>query len=727
MTRDERPPLLGRWIGWRLRGLIGIALLACVSIYALVRVLAETPVLPLDWRAGELGAAIVDAAGADARTLRSITVDGRTWPVDATLLAVAPRFQLDAARRADTVALHAAIARTRAPVRLDHDRGPPQQLSTAPRGAAGLPWALWPLAAVALAVVLVGGVVGLAQPHAGNLYFLAITVCQFVNLLLLAVSLAPGIGLPPTLVQADAPLRTALDLAVAALAVCALSSTPPQGSRLGKDAMACVAVAACCTIAAVLTPLPGWLPQLVVLALGAAVVASARTATQGSVATSTPPPVLGVTATWLAAGWLLGVAAAIAIAAVQWGALDPVIGQAGALVWGLVPALLLLAPLALRSRQALREFALLAGVSAVAAAMDLLFVSVFSLDAFASLALVVFVALGAYAGTRQWLFDRLLANQALTTERLFDQLYRAAREVQAHPESHAAQLAALLRGLFDPLDVVRSPQPLGRARVAGGGASLRVPLLPLPHDGESDGDGAVRGALVLHHAGRGRRVFTREDARLADRVVEQLRRAVAYDSAVERGRSEERARIAQDLHDDIGARLLTLMYQAPNAEMEDYVRHTLKDLKTLTRGLAAGDQRWSHAVAEWKADIAQRLGAARIELVWMAEHDEDPRLSVVQWSALTRVLRELVSNAIHHAHATQVQVRLHLQAQRLELSVTDDGQGADPAAWSQGLGLGGVKKRVKLLGGQVRWRAAAPQGIVCEVTIPSLAATATRP
>ena len=67
---------------------------------------------------------------------------------------------------------------------------------------------------------------------------------------------------------------------------------------------------------------------------------------------------------------------------------------------------------------------------------------------------------------------------------------------------------------------------------------------------------------MLRFAERGKRMFSRDDARLTDRVVEQLRRAVAYDKAVERGRSEERARIAQDLHDDIGARLLTLMYKA---------------------------------------------------------------------------------------------------------------------------------------------------------------------
>ena len=217
-------------------------------------------------------------------------------------------------------------------------------------------------------------------------------------------------------------------------------------------------------------------------------------------------------------------------------------------------------------------------------------------------------------------------------------------------------------------------------------------------------------------------MFSRDDARLTDRVVEQLRRAVAYDKAVERGRSEERARIAQDLHDDIGARLLTLMYKAQSPEMEDYVRHTLKDLKTLTRGLASSDQRLSHATAEWKTDIAQRLSAAQIELSWTFNFDRDIVLGVVQWSALTRVLRELVSNAIQHSCATHLEVTASLEGGRLRLTLADDGIGRDPQAWSHGLGLGGVRKRVKLLGGDVQWRENGRAGIVCTVLVPDIGA-----
>jgi signal transduction histidine kinase len=233
-------------------------------------------------------------------------------------------------------------------------------------------------------------------------------------------------------------------------------------------------------------------------------------------------------------------------------------------------------------------------------------------------------------------------------------------------------------------------------------------------------------AVQLRFAQRGQRLFTQEDARLAQRVLEQLRRAVAYDDAVERGRHEERQRIAQDLHDDIGARLLTLMYQSPSKEMEDYIRHTLQDLKTLTRGLAATEHQLSHAAAEWKADLTQRLQAAEGQLGWSVQFDQDLRLSVVQWSALTRVLRELVTNALYHGHAGRIDVNMVLQGGALALCVVDDGQGRDPASWAHGLGMGGVRKRVKLLGGQVQWMERAPRGVVCEVQVPRFCDTGKR-
>jgi signal transduction histidine kinase len=384
------------------------------------------------------------------------------------------------------------------------------------------------------------------------------------------------------------------------------------------------------------------------------------------------------------------------------------IGAAAWLVF--IASMLLMLQFLAGTQQVIRGLSLLAGAGTMAASLDLLFVAVFSLDRFASVMLALFITLGAYAGLRQWLLDHMLARERVTAERMFERLYRVAREVRVRPQSVGEQLTRLLREIFEPLEIEKAERRADRARVIGNGANLLVPLPRLSGAGEP-------GVIELHFAQRGRSMFTADDALLADRVVEQLSRAVAFDEAVERGRSEERLRIAQDLHDDIGARLLTLRYQAPTREMEDYLRDTLKDLNTLTRGLAAADHRLSHAVVEWKADIAQRPAAADCEFGWAFAYDIDIELSVVQWSALTRILRELVSNAMAHAHATRVDIDAGLERGVLALSVTDIGIGRKPDAWRHGLGLGGVRKRVWQLGGEVHWREAGGRGIARHVAI----------
>ena len=153
----------------------------------------------------------------------------------------------------------------------------------------------------------------------------------------------------------------------------------------------------------------------------------------------------------------------------------------------------------------------------------------------------------------------------ITMERLFQRLYRIAREVERRPDSLDASLLRLMRELFDPLEVQIVQGEMRHATLRGNGSVL---LVPVPHIEGPTLSRRPRTVMLLKHASKGQRLFSSEDARLAERVFEQLHRALSFDQAVEQGRSEERLHIAQDLHDDIGARLLTLMYQAPNAESE---------------------------------------------------------------------------------------------------------------------------------------------------------------
>lgn len=711
-------------LGWRTRVVAAAALLACLAVFLLVRALAATPTLGAGWRTDSEGRLI-----ASAMPLRQGMVDagvvvgmldahGRPLAVAPEMLQRSPRWIVKDADRTQHAKLHARLnqAVRLGPMTLVFADRAPLALKPHARGVAGLGAGFWLMAALAVALFLIAAVVAAARPNERNLLYAIMAACQAANLAFIAVESVPGLLMPQWLLDWDFVGRTSLDLVTSAALIQA-TGVHPRALRnrflaaVTGWAVALLLIGWVCT-----GQLPGawWWTQCAAIASGLIAIAQLQHARKLE-----PHPAslllrrLAMVAVATLA--LLTLAIATASASTASAHLATAIGST---VWVVfLSSLLAMLPFLSRSQQVLREFSMLAGVSTVATSLDLLFVALFSLGQFASVTLALFISVAIYASVRQWLLNRIMDNTVLTTERAFEQLYRLARQVERQPEHVGERLCQLLRELFEPMEAMLVARHLHAAHVAGDGSTLIVPVPPMPGLEEQP-----ESTVVLRYARKGTRLFCADDATLAERICEQLKRAVAFDQAVEQGRSEERKRLAQDLHDDIGARLLTLMYRASDPETEDYVRHTLKDLKTLTRGLAASNHRLSHAAAEWKADIAQRLNAASCELVWSFSADNDLLLNVVQWSALTRALRELVNNIISHAQASLVEVDVTLHHGNLAITVRDNGVGGPPSHWAHGLGLNGVRKRVRHLGGHVEWQQRSDCGIQCRIVIPSLAA-----
>lgn len=714
---------LSRWMGWRLRLLVVAALLGCVAVLLLARWLAESPVVDATWKASSQGQLqLVSSADPtlklhEGRALIGVIGAGNSMAVvDALTLRRSSRWISDDIERERHRAMHEQLstALAQGEVRLFFSDGEMVEASPARRGLGSLGVMFWLLSGLAVVLYMVAMVVVLAWPNARNLLYALAALCQSGTLALIAIESTMGLALPLPLPRWNMPVHLGLGLITAAAVVHAAALHPRRvPGAAGVAWLAWVSVAALIVLLGAGELSGGWWW----LQGGVTVYGLVAIALLSWSHHIEPHPFAIVMRRFgmLAVGtWvLLTLTLAASSGAPQ---IQQQIAAVGPTIWSVfLASLLLLLPFLSKSQQVMREFSLLAAISTVATALDLLFVAVFSLGQFASLTLALFLSLGLYSGVRQWLLNQVRNQNVLTTERMFEKLYRIAREVEAHPERTSALLSQLLRELFEPMEALVVDKHSSATRVTGGGSTLIIPVPEL-----MNGDAGEAGSILIRFAHHGRRLFTTEDARLADRVVEQLRRAVAFDKAVEQGRSEERLRLAQDLHDDIGARLLTLMYKAQSPEMEDYVRHTLQDLKTLTRGLAAPNHPLSHAAAEWKADLTQRLTAAQISLGWSFSADCDISLTVVQWSALTRVMRELVSNVIAHSQARGVDIEFMLDRDRLDLTVTDNGTGRNPQAWAHGLGLGGVRKRVKQLGGEVEWREVPTGGICCRVCIRQL-------
>jgi signal transduction histidine kinase len=589
-----------------------------------------------------------------------------------------------------------------------------------PRGWAHLGHLFWMLCAIAATATLIGVGIMLLRPDTRNALFVAMVSCQSINLLGAAIESALPLGVPNPWAAIDAPLRLLADLLTAATIVhvaCLHPRRLPDANRRAKQVWLATLPVAALLLLLGARGVGWWIGQAGTVVLSLVALALLTWPYRDK-----PHPfasALHQVGSVILVGWVaLSLLAAWPATSINH---DLAVSISSRLWYLLMIGMLLLAPAISRSQVMLRELGLIAILCTLVTACTLLFVTLLGLSQHLSLGLSLLLSLTLYAGVRQWIQNRILRRNALTTERMFEQLYRIAREIEQQPEALPERVRQLLSELFDVRESFWQQDNNPMARALPGGSTLIVPLADdNAGDGNRNNNTNNGNAVVLRYAQRGQRLFSEEDALLASRIVDQLQRAVGFDRAVERGRFEERTRMAQDLHDDIGARLLTMIYKASTPEIADYARHTLQDLKTLTRGLSAKDHLLSHACAEWKADLTQRLQAAHIELACDFTLSGDVMLNVVQWSALTRILRELVTNVMTHAQANRVSLHLSLsQDQRLQLRVSDNGKaGGDPSQWSHGLGLGGVRKRVRQLNGTVQWTRLPEGGICCEVSMP---------
>ena len=169
--------------------------------------------------------------------------------------------------------------------------------------------------------------------------------------------------------------------------------------------------------------------------------------------------------------------------------------------------------------------------------------------------------------------------------------------------------------------------------------------------------------------------------------------------------STERERIYSDLHDDVGAKLLDLIYRAESPENAALARSALKDLRDVVSHARGEPASLLESLSEMEAEARTRLAAAEISLNWRQDNDiVERRLDAAQHLHLFRIVREAISNVIRHAHAQALSVRLVVVAQILRIEIKDDGVGMSADMQGDGRGKSNMRKRADELAGHITWR-----------------------
>lgn len=165
------------------------------------------------------------------------------------------------------------------------------------------------------------------------------------------------------------------------------------------------------------------------------------------------------------------------------------------------------------------------------------------------------------------------------------------------------------------------------------------------------------------------------------------------------------------------------------ADLEAQLAELHQELRDLAHSLEPRSllaQPLPDAVAGELAALHRRTGIATA-----VECDGDfDELSASRRIALLRVLQEALSNVRQHSRGSEVRVRLRNDGDGLRLEIRDDGRGFDPqrvapaADGQSGIGVAGMRERLRLLGGRLELDSAPGGPTVVRALLPSWTATA---
>lgn len=220
--------------------------------------------------------------------------------------------------------------------------------------------------------------------------------------------------------------------------------------------------------------------------------------------------------------------------------------------------------------------------------------------------------------------------------------------------------------------------------------------------------------------------------REAQAEVSRLRAMLSHAEEV---RELEKQDLARELHNDFGSALtalgmrLAILSRQPStadgvaeqwakanailAELTRTARRIQADLRPGVLNIAGLPM----ALEEALEDFGEQTGiATSLQLL----PDAAPALAQERAIALYRMFQEMLSNVRRHAAASRVDVALRCEDGRLHFSVTDNGQGFDPAQtdFSATHGLRRIGERAEFLGGAMALQSAPQQGTTISVTLP---------
>ena len=310
-----------------------------------------------------------------------------------------------------------------------------------------------------------------------------------------------------------------------------------------------------------------------------------------------------------------------------------------------------------------------------------------------------------YLPLRDLLWRRFSIAKALTPHELLDHALHVA--FAPHPALRSERWLALIEKIFNPLATEIAEKKIDQVTISPDGAILYLPSV------------AGAGSLKLQYPYGGRALFNSQLQATAKSLVSLIEEAESSREAYDRGVSEERMRIAQDLHDNVGARLLSGLHAPEGEDMRGTLREAISDIRTIVKGISGENLVLQEALADLRVETAQRLERANIQLDWSWQDARAEQKTVAYpfYKTVESCIKELISNIIKHSKAHRCEVKIEVKGNSVLISVADDGVGL-VATEKSGFGLKSLHRRVQQLNGQIEFLQWTDRGTMVKIGLP---------
>ncbi len=201
-------------------------------------------------------------------------------------------------------------------------------------------------------------------------------------------------------------------------------------------------------------------------------------------------------------------------------------------------------------------------------------------------------------------------------------------------------------------------------------------------------------------------------------------------------KEDERKRIAQDIHDDLGQNLLVLKMDATSLYARTERAHSklhqrvglvlanidaaIKSVKSIMNDLRPATLELGLGPAvEWQLKQFERNNGIACKLTIIAAEAEFG-LDEGRTLAVFRILQESLTNVARHAQATEVDIALGQDEHGFSMTVKDNGKGLQPGdkKKANSFGLMGMKERIEALGGELNVTSSPDNGTALSIFIP---------